>query len=125
MLPFYGKPYRQPSNLNFRTNHGVDENCTTPTSTMEINNKPSILNQQPKNISVHNLCTCLLPPIGTKNLLGLSLKYCAVPSKPFSTIKDSLLKLFYRIRNRHYLVQNPSATKNEYTPQIVVKFIKG
>jgi len=38
--------------------------------------------QQPKNLTMLNLCNDIQPPIGTQNLLGLGLKYCVAPPKP-------------------------------------------
>jgi hypothetical protein len=46
---------------------------------------------------MHNLCQGIQPPIGTKNLLGLGLKFCLVPPNPTFNIKDTLYKLAYKI----------------------------
>jgi hypothetical protein len=79
---------------------------------------------QPKNLSVHNLCTNTPPPQGTDKLLGLGLKYCVANPKPIQNTKQCLLKLAYKIRTKQYLLQNESKSSDIYIPQIYVK-LKG
>jgi hypothetical protein len=69
--------------------------------------------QQPINLTVHNLCHGRQPPLGTKNLLGLGLKYCAVPSKPSFNIKECTKKLAYRICTKQYLLSNNRQSNGE------------
>jgi len=71
---------------------------------MMTNNLPSSTNQthnlqsrQPLNLAVHNLCHDHQPPTGTKDLLGLGLKYCIVQPKATPDITTSIHKLAYRI----------------------------
>jgi len=73
-------------------------------SIMMPNNLPSSTNQthnlqsrQPLNLAVHNLCHDHQPPTGTKDLLGLGLKYCIVQPKATPDITTSIHKLAYRI----------------------------
>jgi hypothetical protein len=73
---------------------------------------------------MHNLCCSTQPPIGTKNLLGLGLKYCVIPPKPTYKIKECIKKLAYRIRTKQYLLSNKKQTSTEYIPQIYVKLKK-
>jgi hypothetical protein len=70
---------------------------------------------------MHNLCRGTQPPIGTKNLLGLGLKFCTASPKPTSNIKDCVQKLAYRIRTKQYLLSNRKSTNTEYVPQIYKK----
>lgn len=82
---------------------------------------------QPKNLSVHNLCKDNPPPLGTKNLLGLGLKFCLATPKANPNIKQCLRQMAYKIRTKHYLTQNNTNNKNNidnassYIPQIYVK----
>jgi len=73
---------------------------------------------------MHNLCQEIQPPIGTKNLLGLGLKFCTAPPIPTPNIKDTLKKLAYRIRTKHFLDTNVRHNNSEYIPQLYIK-IKG
>jgi hypothetical protein len=77
--------------------------------------------QQPKNLTMQNLCNDTLPPIGTQNLLGLGLKYCVAPPKPSYNIKECLKKMAYRIRTKQYLIKNNTQPRTEYIPQLYVK----
>jgi hypothetical protein len=70
------------------------------------------------------LCQTTQPPAGTKNLLGLGLKYCVVPPKASPDIKKCMLKLAYRIRTKHHLITSNKPQNQSYNPQIYVK-LKG
>ncbi len=59
--------------------------------------------------------------MGTEKLLGLGLKYCVAPSKPYICIKDCIKKLAYRIRTKQYLLTENRQSEREYIPQIYVK----
>jgi hypothetical protein len=47
---------------------------------------------QPKNLTFHNLCNEQKPPIGTKNLLGLNLKFCLAPNNLQKILTPLFLK---------------------------------
>jgi hypothetical protein len=91
---------------------------TTPNTT---NKNLKLQLQQPKNLTVHNLCKGFQPPLDTEKLLGLGLKYCVAPSKPSVCIKDCIKKLAYRIRTKQYLLTENRQSEREYIPQIYVK----
>ena len=99
-------------------------NSLTPLTKNKSNpHKDSLFQQQPKNLTTHNLCKGIQPPPGTTSLLGLGLKFCPVSAPPTPNIKDTMQKLAYRIRTKFYLQCNPS-TKNDYIPQLYIK-LKG
>ncbi len=79
---------------------------------------------QPQNLTVHNLCKDKQPPSGTRNLLGLGLKFCYVNPKAKPDITKCLQKLAYRIRTKHYLQNNKRTESTEYIPQLYIK-VKG
>jgi hypothetical protein len=79
---------------------------------------------QPKNLSMHNLCQEKQLPLCTKNLLGLGLQFCTAPPIPFPNIRDTLKKLAYKIRTKHYLNTTDRNDTNKYIPQLYKK-IKG
>jgi hypothetical protein len=81
----------------------------------------SLVNRQPTNLSVHNLCTTSQPPPGTTKLLGLGLKFCIASHKPTPDIKACMKQLAYRIRTKHFINNNPNRNETEYIPQIYVK----
>jgi hypothetical protein len=74
---------------------------------------------------MHNLCRGTQPPIGTKNLLGLGIKFCVVSPKPTFSIKECVKKLAYRIRTKQYLLSNKKPTNTKYIPQIYKKLKTG
>jgi len=73
---------------------------------------------------MHNLCKEKQLPLGTKNLLGLGLKFCTAPTIPSPNIRETLQKLAYKIRTKHYLESTDRNEINEYIPQLYKK-IKG
>jgi len=73
------------------------------------------------NLTFHNLCTETQPPLGIRKLLGLGLKFCNTPSTYSLKINQSILKLAYSIRTRHYLLNEKSTTDITYHPQLYVK----
>lgn len=99
-------------------------NSIIPLNTSNTTSKKlSLIKQQPRNLTTHNLCQTKQPPPGTTNLLGLGLKFCLASPKPSPKIKDTMRKLAYRIRTKYYLQEHPS-TNHDYIPQIYVK-LKG
>jgi len=91
-------------------------------NTPQSNKNGSLPSRQPINLAVHNLChSSRQPPPGTKNLLGLGLKYCIVPPKATPDIKTSMLKLAYKIRTKNHLITTGKTNANEYIPQLYIK----
>jgi len=73
---------------------------------------------------MHNLCKEKQLPLGTKNIIGLGLKFCTAPTIPTPNIRETLQKLAYKIRTKHYLESTDRNEINEYIPQLYKK-IKG
>jgi hypothetical protein len=76
---------------------------------------------QPSNLTYHNLCSSIQPPPGTKELLGLNLKYCLATAIPNPDLKTSLKRFAYNIRTELHLKQSASNTSDDYNPQIYIK----
>ncbi len=77
---------------------------------------------QPQNLTVHNLCSdSQQPPPGTRNLLGLGLKFCHATPRANPDIKSCLKKLAYKIRTKQFLLDNPRHDHSTYIPQLYVK----
>ncbi len=75
----------------------------------------------PSNLAYHNLCSSIQPPPGTKELLGLNLKYCLATAIPNPDLKKSMKRFAYNIRTELHLKQSASETNNDYIPQIYIK----
>jgi hypothetical protein len=75
----------------------------------------------PSNLTYHNLCSTIQPPPGTKELLGLNLKFCLASAIPTPNLKTSIRRLAYNIRTELYLQNSTSTTENDYHPQIYIK----
>jgi len=86
-----------------------------------IRHPPSPFFQQPSNLAFHNLCTDSLLPPGTKQLLGLDLKYCLASSQLSQNINTTALKLAYSVRTKHYLLTNSVSQDSEYIKQLYKK----
>ena len=98
------------NNTNFNTH-----------TTLSNSHENTLLQSQPKNLSVHNLCSHTHPPPGTKNLLGLGLKFCIAYKKSQPNIKLCMKKLAYTLRNRQYMLDNSKKMTHQYIPQLYVK----
>ncbi len=98
-----------------------------PTSTIRRNfekglcTKPSPFFLQPSNLAYHNLCGNEAIPIGTKQLLGLNLKYCLATNRLYNNINKTVLKLAYNIRTKTFLNSIGQTTDQEYEKQIYVR----
>jgi len=106
---------------NFNSAINAYHNNTNFSVSGTRNHTNTLLTHQPMNPVVHNLCQTIQPPHGTKNLLGLGLKYCIVPPKATPDITNTMLKLAYRIRTKHYLQMADRMDNQEYIPQLYVK----
>jgi hypothetical protein len=82
----------------------------------------SSLNNLPLNSTYHNLCTTIQPLVGTRELLGLNLKFCIASRNFKPNIKSSIKRLAYNIRTAFHLKTNgiTSASNDDYHPQIYV-----
>ena len=69
---------------------------------------------RPSNMAFHNLCTTAKTPPGIANLLGLGLKYCIEPPKPYQDLDDSIRKLQRSVR-LHFSFANEDSEENEET----------
>ncbi|MFN9982670.1 MAG: hypothetical protein ACK53Y_22265, partial [bacterium] len=70
--------------------------CSNPHSTLQKNfnnalkEDTSLLSLQPKNLTFHNLCQESKPPLGTRQLLGLNLKFCLASNPLKSNIANTI-----------------------------------
>jgi hypothetical protein len=86
-----------------------------------IKNEPNFLLPQPLNLTFHNLCKNKKVPQGTKQLLGLNLKYCLASSQLKNNINTTVQKMAYAIRTTFHL-QNSNLTKDsDYIKQIYIR----
>jgi len=124
---FTSDPYKK-TNYNFQEALKQIEQSHTVIAANQTSkkytNKKDLILLQPKNLAMHNLCQGVQPPPGTKNLLGLGLKFCLAPPNPTPNAKDTLLKLAYKIRTKHYLDTNGRTSLDDYIPQLYIK-LKG
>ncbi len=104
-----GKSYR--TNIGFgrinRTTQYCLQNfglCSNPDNSINKNFKtalqtiPSHTWLQPRNLTFHNLCKQQKLPLGTKELLGLNLKFCISSNKITNDINKTVL-LMAKIRH--------------------------
>jgi len=103
--------------------------ASSPTASKTMNFKQAIVklstnhnnNLQPTNLSYHNLCIMEKTPPGTRELLGLNLKYCLASATTDKDINKMVLQMANSIRTFHYLQANPKLQKSEYIKQIYIK----
>ena len=79
---------------------------------------------RPGNMAFHNLCTTATPPSGTAALLGLGLKYCIEPPRPFQNI-DISMQRFRRDMRLHCRFNLDATTDDgkdneEYIPRLYI-----
>jgi len=86
-----------------------------------LRTKPSCLFGQPSNLTYHNLCGNENIPTGTKQLLGLNLKYCLATNRLNNNINKTVRKMAYSIRTKLFLDSIGHSTNQEYEKQIYVK----
>jgi hypothetical protein len=97
-------------------NHSIQKNFNET-----ITSQPSPLHLQPKYLTFHNLCQKNKTPIGTRQLLGLNLKFCLSGSHTFNNINNTMLRMARSIRTHFYLKQQNSNSEENYDKQIFVK----
>jgi len=101
--------------------------CQTPNYPWKKNfdnglrTKPSCLFRQPSNLTYHDLCGNENIPTGTKQLLGLNLKYCLTTNRLNNNINKTVQKMAYSIRTKLFLDSIGLPTNQEYEKQIYVK----
>ncbi|MFN9980721.1 MAG: hypothetical protein ACK53Y_12425, partial [bacterium] len=76
---------------------------------------------QPTNRAFHNLCKANSLPPGTRQLLGLNLKFCLALNHLNYNPKNSLLNLAYTIRTKEHLKNLQTENNPEYIPQLYIK----
>jgi hypothetical protein len=100
----------------------ISNNYNNSVQISEHNSYKKELNKlQPRNLSVHNLCIDNSIPPGTKDLLGLGLKFCLTTPKANPNIKECLRQMAYKIRTKQYLKHNDKNNITPYIPQIYIK----
>jgi len=77
--------------------------------------------QQPSNLTFHNLCKLSTLPLNTKTLLGLSLKYCISGNNLNQNINKTLLQMAYSIRTKCHLNEIGYDGSADYDKQIYTK----
>ncbi len=82
---------------------------------------PSELYTQPKNLAFHNLCVANKLPSGTRQLLGLNLKFCFATSHVQSGINQTVLRMARSIRTMYFLKQNGIGGNDSYDKQIYIQ----
>jgi hypothetical protein len=65
-----------------------------------IKKPTSALFQQPTNLAFHNLCSSNALPTGSRELLGLNLKFCIASRNLPYNLNKAMLKRAYSIRTR-------------------------
>jgi hypothetical protein len=77
--------------------------------------------KQPKHLTFHNLCRDTTLPVGSKNLLGLNLKFCLSTKSLTNDINQTMLRMVCSIRTHHFLQTNGLNTTSKYEKQIYIK----
>jgi hypothetical protein len=80
---------------------------------------------RPGNMAFHNLCTTnATPPPGTAALLGLGLKYCIEPPRPFQDLDSSMRRLRRDLRlHCHFNLDTTTAddeNEDDYIPRLYI-----
>jgi hypothetical protein len=86
-----------------------------------LNNPNSSLFTQPINLTFHNLCKQQRLPIGSKELLGLNLKFCFATKPLPKEIKRTVIEMAKSIRTQQYLVETGIDNNSTYIKQIYKK----
>ena len=81
--------------------------------------KISDLECRPDNLSFHNLCTFLSPPVGCRNFLGLNLKFCISRPTLNQNTDNTIRRLIRTVRIRD-IVENKLVADDpeEYIPKL-------
>ena len=102
---FYAKPeYNIQKKFNFCISQGQSSSC-----------------MQPTNLQFHNLCKENVLPSGTRQLLGLNLKFCISSNQIKNNINKTVLQMARSIRTRYYLKELNIDNSADYEKQIYLK----
>jgi hypothetical protein len=77
--------------------------------------------QQPTNLAFHNLCKNIEIHVGTKQLLGLNLKFCLSSRTLNNDINATIRKMAYSIRTKHFLMEHGTSNETNYIKQIYIR----
>ena len=86
-----------------------------------LNNPNSSLFIQPMNLTFHNLCKKQKLPIGSKELLGLNLKFCIASKTLPNDINKTIIEMAKSIRTKQYLAETGLDNNSTYIKQIYKK----
>jgi hypothetical protein len=78
----------------------------------------------PRNKAYRNLCENLRPTSGTRQLLGLGLKFCLERKQLNQQLQDTITKITHDIRLRFEIQQNSeyfTENSGEYSPRLYIK----
>jgi hypothetical protein len=99
--------------------------CANPSKTKQNNFNYALKTQcipipsgQPTNFTYHNLCPNYKLPPGTRELLGLNLKFCLSSKSPHNKVSKTMLSM---ARIQHYLQQCNILPDSEYIKQLYIK----
>lgn len=84
-----------------------DKNCSIPAL--------------PNNLTFHNLCSSHSVPTGSRQLLGLNLKFCVAPKYIPNNINKTVRPMAYSIRTAYFLKKNGATQDADYIKQIHLK----
>jgi len=73
------------------------------------------------NLTYHNLCPDYKLPPGTRELLGLNLKFCLSSKSPHNKVSKTMISMARSIRIQHYLQQCNILPDSEYIKQLYIK----
>ncbi len=86
-----------------------------------LSTKKTPLFLQPTSLSFHNLCINNKLPPGSKELLGLNLKYCLATYNMHFNTNLTIQKMAYTIRTKYYLKELGIPDGQDYEKQIYMK----
>jgi len=109
------KNYGFCANPNYTLQKNFNDNLKANSS--ENENLPQPIN----NLSFHNFCKINTIPTGTRQLLGLNLRYCLASSQLHNNIRSTVQKMAYTIRTKYHLQRLGQATDSTYIKQIYIK----
>jgi hypothetical protein len=78
----------------------------------------------PSNKAFHNLCENLTPPSGTRQLLGLGLKFCLEKKQHGQRLQETITTVTHDVRLCFEIQQNIDYFKDnsgEYNPRLYIK----
>lgn len=73
----------------------------------------------PTNMAMHNYCEKIQPPVGSRRLLGLGLKFCIRNKRPTNNVNSSLNRFENDVRRIKTFLHHPD--DNNYIPGLYIK----